>query len=239
MDYKFGDVLEHAKITRSELTYWTKSGLVESATPRQGPGHHRLFTFFNVFEAAVAGRTHGAGVPTEHVRTIIGHLRQLEKELDRGLTRAALMKGLQRAFLGRLKGVPKEGRKAHVRRIAEKIATGRLKDLSIWREVRSASTRSEEDPFYGVVYQPRDPDATDDPDSPDFLPPFGQVYFVARHSGETFTMQRTGIVQIHVDIGGILLRLERATRDNLDKADDITKTVKSSTKGRSRKDKNG
>ena len=221
MDYKFSDVLKHAKIKKSELTYWTKAGLVRSATPRKGTGYHRQFSFFNVLEATVAGQLHGAGVATEQVGHVIDRLRLLEKNLDLTFpSTAALAEEFEKRLMGGLKGVEKSIReecKAAIPARAVEMAKGALRELAVWKELRDPSDRP--DGFFGIVYQVSNIDI-DHPDPRERAYALAmngdrQLDFVALRPGEAQSITSTGAVQLRVDIGEILRRLERSTGDSL------------------------
>ena len=76
-EYKFRDLEALTGATRSDLIYWLdRRGVVRPDVRKAGgAGKHRLFSFFNVFETAIATHLSRYGLEAERIKRILQGLR--------------------------------------------------------------------------------------------------------------------------------------------------------------------
>ena len=71
-EYSFADVLRLTRATRSQLIWWTnKRIIVPGVEDTRGPGHHRRFSFRNLFEIAIATELVDWKIPNERIGRIV------------------------------------------------------------------------------------------------------------------------------------------------------------------------
>lgn len=77
--FGFGEVLDLTGVSRSQLIYWTQAGLITAGVREaQGTGHHRVFSFHNLVEVAVAIALARWGVAVPTIRRVVTALTQTE-----------------------------------------------------------------------------------------------------------------------------------------------------------------
>jgi hypothetical protein len=71
-EYSFSDVLRFTKATRSQLIHWTDKKVITAAIEEtDGRGHHRRFSFRNLFEVAIAAELVAWKIQIDSIRTIV------------------------------------------------------------------------------------------------------------------------------------------------------------------------
>ena len=79
--YSLADLLVLTDATKSELTHWTKSGIVRAAIEEtSGRGHHRRFSAFNVIETQLAVVVNKLRVPAETVLEALNTFREFHRQ---------------------------------------------------------------------------------------------------------------------------------------------------------------
>jgi len=79
--YTFADVMRITGATKSEMTHWTREGIVGAdIAPGGGPGRHRKFAFLNLLEASIAVELNRLGAPVYVIRSLVSYVRWLELE---------------------------------------------------------------------------------------------------------------------------------------------------------------
>jgi DNA-binding transcriptional MerR regulator len=72
-EYSFADVLRLTGVGRSQLVTWTDKGIIiPGITNTTGTGHHRRFSFRNLYEVAVAAQLSAHGrIPLARIKMIV------------------------------------------------------------------------------------------------------------------------------------------------------------------------
>jgi DNA-binding transcriptional MerR regulator len=92
--YRFKDVVELSGCTRSNLIHWTdKQVIVPDVAGTGGTGHHRLFSFRNVAQAAIARELNRFNIPVAQIKVVMFNLLARDNEelwkqvIDRAIKR--------------------------------------------------------------------------------------------------------------------------------------------------------
>jgi hypothetical protein len=84
--YGFADLLVLTAATKSNLQHWTKTNvfgspiLAAAIDDRQGKGHHRRFSAFNVIEAQLAATVNAHDVPAATIQMALNVLRHFHRQ---------------------------------------------------------------------------------------------------------------------------------------------------------------
>src|SRR5688572_17894179 len=80
MSYSFNDVMRLTGATKSHLTHWTREQIVHAdVVAADGPGKHRRFSWFNLFETSVALQLNLIAAPVMVIRAVNQQLRWVEQ----------------------------------------------------------------------------------------------------------------------------------------------------------------
>ena len=61
--FGFSELIQRTGVPRTRLIHWTQAGLIKAGVREaQGTGHHRVFSFYNLVEVAVANALANYGI---------------------------------------------------------------------------------------------------------------------------------------------------------------------------------
>ena len=70
--FGFGEVAKLTGVPRTRLIHWTQAGLITAGVREaQGTGHHRVFSFRNLVEVAVANELAQYGIGVTTIRRVL------------------------------------------------------------------------------------------------------------------------------------------------------------------------
>lgn len=87
--FKTREVVDLMDLSRRQLQYWAKTGLIEPSARTQG-GHHR-YSFDDLVALKATKRLIDAGVSVQKIRKSVGALRELLPQIDRPLGELVLV----------------------------------------------------------------------------------------------------------------------------------------------------